>query len=342
MAKSKIKHPSEPKNIAIAGATGAVGQEFLKIFEQDNFPIKSLKLLASARSAGTTMKFNGEDIIIEELTEKSFEGVDIALFSAGSSITKKFSQATVDAGAVLIDNSSAYRMTDNVPLIIPEINPQEAKNHQGIIANPNCSTIIMLMAVFPIHQKFPVKKIIVSTYQAASGAGWEAMEELKHASQAILDNKEFIPKVFPFVGAFNLFNHNTNIDETGYNEEEIKMVKETHKILRNDQILVSPTCVRVPVLRAHSESIHLEFVGDAPSEKEVTKLLQDFSGIKVVDDREKNYFPMPIDASEEYDCLVGRIRKDIGDPKKSMELFVSGDQLLKGAALNAVQIAGLL
>jgi len=276
-----------------------------------------------------------------ELTADSFKGTEIALFSAGSDITKAFAQAVVDSGSVLIDNSSAYRMNPEVPLVVPEINPQAAKNHKGIIANPNCSTIIMLMAVYPLHQKYPVRRLIVSTYQAASGAGWAAMEELRESTRAALDEQAFTPKLMPYPYGFNLFSHNSDIDESGYNQEERKMINETHKILEDDEILISATCVRVPVLRAHCESINIEFCDARPSVEECRELLSAFPGVKLIDDREKNYFPMPLDASEKHECLVGRIRDDLSNPR-GIDLFVAGDQLLKGAALNAVQIACLL
>lgn len=330
------------KSVAIVGATGAVGLEFMKVLETLEFPISNLRLLASARSAGQKLKFNGEEIPVEETKEDSFKNIDIALFSAGSSISKQYRQTVVDAGCVMVDNSSAFRMEAGVPLVIPEINPQDVKNHQGVLANPNCSTIIMLMAVFPLHKKYPVKRIILSTYQAASGAGWAAMEELRQESLAYLNEQPFEQKIMPHPYAFNLFSHNSKMLENGYNEEEMKTFKETQKILHDDQIKVSATCVRVPVFRAHSESVNLEFAEKAPSVEECRSLLGNFPGVKVVDDRQKNYFPMPLEASGQYDCLVGRIREDESLPDKAVNLFVCGDQLLKGAALNAVQIAQLL
>jgi len=333
---------SRSKNLSIVGASGAVGVEFISVLEKLKFPVNNIKFLASSRSAGKTVSFQGEEHVIEELTKDSFKGTDIALFSAGSGISKQYEKDVLDAGAVIVDNSSAFRMRKDVPLIVPEVNPEDAKNHNGIIANPNCSTIIMLMAVYPLHAKYPVEKIIVSTYQAASGAGWEAMEELRISSEHKLQGKKFEPKIMPFDYAFNTFSHNSNIDESGYNEEERKMVFETKKILHNSDIGVSATCIRVPVFRAHSESIHLVFKDKSPSVEEARKLYTDFPGIDLVDDPQTNHFPMPIESSEKYNCLVGRIRKDISNPAQAMELFVSGDQLLKGAALNAVQIAQLL
>ncbi|MCB1146628.1 MAG: aspartate-semialdehyde dehydrogenase [Leptospiraceae bacterium] len=337
-----IKVPTSAKSVAIAGATGAVGLEFMSVLEKMNFPIKELKLLASKRSAGSKLKFRDEEIVVQEMTKDSFKGVDIALFSAGSSISKEYEQAVVDAGAVLIDNSSAFRMREGTPLIVPEINPQDARNHSGTIANPNCSTIIFLMAVYPLHRAYPVKRAVVSTYQAASGAGWAAMEELKNSTRAALDSKPFTPQKMPYPYGFNLFSHNSAIDESGYNEEERKMIKETEKILHSTDLTVTATCVRVPVLRAHCESINLEFSDRAPNLAEARELYAAFPGIRVVDDREKNHFPMPLEASGEFDCLVGRLREDKTLNSKGLNLFVAGDQLLKGAALNAVQIACLL
>ncbi len=337
-----IQIPGTAKTVAIAGATGAVGREFITVLEKINFPVKELKLLASKRSAGTSIDFKGVPIKVEEMTEQSFKGVDIALFSAGSSISKQFERAVVDSGAVMIDNSSAFRMRESTPLVIPEINPDDVKKHQGVIANPNCSTIIMLMGVYPLHQKYPVKRVVVSTYQAASGAGWAAMEELKEATRAALAGRDFTPQKMPYKYGFNLFSHNSAIDASGYNEEERKMFQETAKILHDNSIAITATCIRVPVLRAHCESLNIEFTHQAPSEEEARELFKAFPGVKVVDDRQKNYFPMPLEASEQFDCLVGRIRADNSLPGKALNLFIAGDQLLKGAALNAVQIACLL
>ncbi len=330
-------------SVAIAGATGAVGVELIRCLEERDFPLKSLKLLASARSAGKTMTFRGEEITVEELTEDSFRGVDIALFSAGGSISKKYARAVVDAGAVMVDNSSAFRMDDNVPLVIPEINPEAVKQHRGIIANPNCSTIIAITPLWPIHQKNRITRLIASTYQAASGAGAAAMEELEEGTRAYLEGREFTPSVLPHPYAFNLFSHNAPIDPaTGYNEEELKMVKETKKIFGDAAIRVAATCVRVPVLRAHCEALTVEC--ERPiTPAEVKEILSTAPGVRVVDDPARNYYPMPIDASGQGDILAGRIRADLSDPSgRSFCLFVAGDQLLKGAALNAVQIAELL
>jgi aspartate-semialdehyde dehydrogenase len=332
---------SRKVNVAVVGATGAVGAEFLKVLADRKFPINELKLLASARSKGTTLTFNGKPYVVEELTEDSFRGVDIALFSAGGSQSKKYAAAAVQAGAVVVDNSSAFRMDPNTPLVVPEVNPEDIAAHKGIIANPNCSTIIMLMAVYPLIKVGKVKRVIASTYQAASGAGAKAMEELVKQTQEILDGKAPTKNVFPHQYAFNLFSHNAAVGPDGYNEEEIKMIKETRKILHDDKIQVTATCVRVPVLRAHSESINVEFEGARPPLDKIRASLASFPGVKLQDDAAKNHFPMPIEASDQYDCLVGRIRNDVSNDR-AIDLFVSGDQLLKGAALNAVQIAEVL
>ncbi len=329
-------------NIAVVGATGAVGQEFVKVLERRNFPADNVKFLASSRSAGKEIRFRGTAYTIEELTEDSFLGVDIALFSAGSSISKKFAPIAVEAGAVVVDNSSAFRMDPEVPLVVPEVNPEDVNKHKGIIANPNCSTIIMVVPLWPLYQKVKIERVVVSTYQAASGAGWKAMQELLNQTADFLAGKEPKPQVLPHVYAFNLFSHNSKIGENGYNEEEMKMVNETRKMFHDNDIRVSATCVRVPVLRAHSEAINITF-SQPITENQVRDILSNAPGVKIVDDREKNYFPMPIDASEQDDVLVGRIRQDISQPDgKGIDMFIAGDQLLKGAALNAVQIAELL
>ncbi len=329
--------------VAIVGATGAVGVELIRCLEQRNFPLAKLKLLSSARSAGKTMTFRGNDIVVEELTDESFEGVDVALFSAGGSITKKFGPSAVRAGAIVIDNSSAFRMDEGVPLVVPEINANAIEEHKGIIANPNCSTIISITPLWPIHRRNRIRRLIVSTYQAASGAGAAAMEELRDATRAYLAGEAFEPKVLPHPYAFNVFSHNTTIDpETGYNEEEAKIIRETRKIFGDADIRVNATCVRVPVLRAHCVSMTFECEQPITPE-EVRTILSDAPGIEIVDDVERSYFPMPVDASGRDPILVGRIRKDLSDPSGcSVSMFVAGDQLLKGAALNAVQIAELL
>ena len=334
---------SEQYRVAIAGATGAVGVEFLRLLEERHFSISKLLLLASARSAGKTMRFDGRDVPVEELTENSFENVDIAFFSAGGSISKKYAPIAARAGAVVVDNSSAFRMDPKVPLVIPEINPEAIAAHDGIIANPNCSTIIAIVPLWPIHRKNRIKRLIAATYQAASGAGAAAMEELRESTRAHLEDREYANTVLPHPYAFNLFSHNSKIDPaTGYNEEETKMVQETKKIFGDAEIRISATCVRVPVLRAHSEALTIEC--ERPiTPAEVREILASAPGVKLIDDPAKNYFPMPKDASGQGDVLVGRIRQDTSDPSgKSIAMFVAGDQLLKGAALNAVQIAEVM
>jgi len=326
--------------VAIAGATGAVGVELMACLEQRKFPLSELRLLASARSAGKTMKFRGADVAVQELTDDSLKGVDIALFSAGGAQSKRFAPAAVRAGAVVVDNSSAFRMDPNTPLVVPEINAGAMAKHNGIIANPNCVAIVAATPLWPLHQKRRIKRIVMSTYQAASGAGAAAMEELSESTRAYLEGRPFQPKVLPHPYAFNVFSHNTRVDpETGYNEEETKVMQECRKIFGEPNLRVTATCVRVPVLRAHCIALNIEF--EAPlSAAEARSILADAPGVRVVDDLDKNYFPMPVDASGKDEVLVGRIRKDVSDPTgASLSLFVAGDQLRKGAALNAVQIA---
>lgn len=328
--------------LAIAGVTGAVGQEFLSIIEERNFPFQSLKVLASSRSAGKKMSFKGKEYTVEEMTKDSFKDVDVALFSAGASRSREFAPAAVKAGAVVVDNSSAYRMDPEVPLVIPEINPQAIKKHKGIIANPNCSTIIGIVPVWPLHKVNPVQRMVVSTYQAASGAGMSAMLELADQSREILDGKAPTKKVFPHQIAFNCFSHNSALGPDGYNEEETKLVKETRKIFDCQTIAITATCVRIPVMRAHCESINLEFTNPITPD-EVRSVLRSAPGVTVLDDREHNRFPMPIDATGKDNVFVGRIRQDESLPgNRGINLWVSGDQLRKGAALNAIQIAELL
>jgi aspartate-semialdehyde dehydrogenase len=329
--------------VAIVGATGAVGVEFLQLLAERDFPLAELRLLASPRSAGKTMKFNGTELKVEALTAEAFRGVDIALFSAGGGISREYAPVAVRYGAVVVDNSSAFRMDGDVPLVIPEVNPQAVKTHKGIIANPNCSTIIAATPLWPIHRVNPIKRLIAATYQAASGAGAAGMAELEDSTRAYLAGEKHEPKVFPHAYAFNLFSHNTKIDPAnGYNEEELKMVKETRKIFGDASIRISSTCIRVPVLRAHAIALDVEFERPITPD-EVRHILDKAPGVRVVDDPAANYFPMPKDASGQNDILAGRIRTDISDPSgRSIALFVAGDQLLKGAALNAVQIAELL
>lgn len=331
---------AESYRVAILGATGAVGTELLELLEERNFPLSELKLLASPRSAGRTLRFKGADLPIEAVSDGCFDDIDIVLASAGGSISKEWAPKAVKAGAVVIDNSSAFRMDPSVPLVVPEVNPQAAASHRGIIANPNCTTILMAVAVYPLHQEQPIRRIVASTYQSASGAGARAMEEVKQQSQAILNGQEPVAEAFPYPLAFNLFPHNSKLNEQGYCEEEMKMVNESRKIFGEPDLRVTATCVRVPVLRAHSEAINLEF--DQPfSPAKAKEVLSQAPGVKVVEDWEANYFPMPIDASGQDDVLVGRIRQDISH-SCGLDLWLCGDQIRKGAALNAVQIAELL
>ncbi len=332
-----------PPVVAIVGATGAVGVEFLRIMTERHFTVADLRCYASARSAGKTVTYGNRSIPVQELTHNSFDGVDIAFFSAGSGISKKFAPVAVQAGAVVIDNSSAFRMDPTVPLVVPEINPQAIAGHAGIIANPNCSTIIGIVPLWPIHQVNRIVRLIAATYQAASGAGAAAMQELIASTQAHLEDRNYPPAVLPHPYAFNVFSHNSAVDAaTGYNEEELKMLRETRKIFGDPDIRVSATCVRVPVLRAHCEALTIE-CSRPISPAEVRTLLSKAPGVKIVDDPGRNYFPMPRDASGQGDVLVGRIRQDMSDARgHSIAMFVAGDQLLKGAALNGLQIAELL
>ncbi len=329
-------------SVAVAGATGAVGVEMLKVLEERKFPVSSVKLLASSRSVGKKMMFRGEQLTVEELKPDSFNGVDIALFSAGASVSKEFRKSVVDSGAVMIDNSSAFRMEKDVPLVVPEVNPEDVKNHHGVIANPNCSTIIMLVAVAPLHKAFRLKRMVASTYQAASGAGAKGMNELVVQTGQILRNEQIAPEVFAHRIAFNLIPHIDVFNENGYTKEELKMLNETRKMLHDDSIMVSCTCVRVPVMRAHSESLNLEFACPVTPD-DVRRVLSGAPGVKLVDEPSAKRYPMPVDASGQWDVLAGRIRQDISrNDGCGIDMFVSGDQVLKGAALNAVQIAELV
>jgi aspartate-semialdehyde dehydrogenase len=330
-------------NVAIAGATGAVGLELLHCLEKRRFPLVCLKLLASERSAGRTLRFNGRDIPVEILTENSFDGVDIVLFSAGATVSKKYAPAAVKAGAVVIDNSSAFRMDPDVPLVVPEVNGATVALHRGIIANPNCVAAIATVVLAPLHRAHPIRRITAATYQAASGAGAAAMEELRQSTAASLRGEPFLPKVPRHPYAFNLFSHDSAMDpETGTNGEETKVMAETRRILASPDLLIGITCIRVPVLRAHAMALTVEF--DEPVAPERARaILASAPGLRLVDDRATNHFPMPSEASGQDDVLVGRIRADSGDPSgRSIALFAAGDQLLKGAALNAVQIAEML
>ena len=322
------------------GATGAVGQEFLSILEERKFPLAELKVLASERSAGKNVKFRGKWITIESATPESFKGIDLVLSSAGATVSRRLVPEAVKAGAVVVDNTSAFRMDPSVPLVIPEINASEISKHRGIIANPNCSTIILAVPLYPLHEAARARRVIVSTYQAASGAGMKAMLELEEQTREVLAGKKPRPKVFRHPIAFNLFSHDSAIREDGFTEEEYKMIQETRKIFRAPELKIVATTIRVPVLRAHSESIVADF--ERPlSEEEAREILKKSPGVEVVDRRKENYFPMPIEASGKDNILVGRIRKDPSS-ENGLAFFVSGDQLRKGAALNAVQIAEAL
>ena len=326
-------------NVAVVGVTGAVGQEFLNVLAERKFPIKNLKVLASARSAGKKIEFQGKQYAVEELTHDSFKDVQIALFSAGGSISKEFAPSAVKAGAIVVDNSSAFRMKDGIPLVVPEVNPEQIFKHNGIIANPNCSTIIMNVPIWPLHKVNRVKRMVVSTYQAVSGAGAWGLYELEAQMKQHAAGEPIKKEKFPHQIVNNLFSHNTKIAPNGYNEEENKMVNETRKIFGDPKIMVTATCVRVPVPRAHCESINIEF--ERPmTPQQVREILSSAPGVKIVDNVDANHFPMPMEASGQDLVLVGRIRQDISrEDGRGIDLFISGDQIRKGAATNAVQIA---
>ena len=326
--------------IGIVGATGAVGQEAVRLLESRNFPVAELRLFASARSAGKTMTFQDVEVPLRALDAEGMQGLDYVIFSAGAGRSREFAPVAVKAGAVVIDNSSAYRMDPNVPLVVPEINPGDLKLHQGIIANPNCSAAILGTAIWPLHQAAGIERIIVSTYQSASGAGAQAMAELESQVGQHVRGLPLERSVFPHQIAFNVFSHNTAIGENGYNEEENKIREELRKMFHEPALPICATCIRVPVLRAHSESVVIE-TKRRLSVAEAREILGKAPGVKLVDDRDANHFPMPIEASGQLDILVGRVREDLSNPH-GLALFVSGDQLLKGAAWNAVQIAELL
>ncbi|CAI0459321.1 unnamed protein product [Linum tenue] len=335
-------------SIAVVGVTGAVGQEFLSVLSDRDFPYRSIKMLASKRSAGKQMTFEDRNYTVEELTADSFDGVDIALFSAGGSISKQFGPAAVEKGAIVVDNSSAFRMVDGVPLVIPEVNPQAMRGIKvgmgkgALIANPNCSTIICLMAATPLHQRAKVLRMVVSTYQAASGAGAAAMEELELQTRKVLEGKPPTCNIFSQQYAFNLFSHNAPVLPNGYNEEEMKLVKETRKIWSDLDVKVTATCIRVPVMRAHAESVNLQF--EKPLDEDTAReILKNAPGVVVIDDRASNHFPTPLEVSNKDDVAVGRIRQDLSqEGNHGLDIFVCGDQIRKGAALNAVQIAEML
>ncbi|MBM4111554.1 MAG: aspartate-semialdehyde dehydrogenase [Phycisphaerae bacterium] len=326
--------------IAMVGATGAVGVEFLELIERRGLRYSELRLLASARSAGSTMRCGSRECTVREATPEAFDGVDVALFSAGKGVSKALAPAAVRAGAWVVDNSSAFRMDDGVPLVVPEVNAHEldALSAPCVIANPNCSTIIALVAVTPLHRAVRIERMVVSTYQAASGAGAAAMRELEGQAREFADGREYTTDIFGRQYLFNVFSHNSAVGPDGYNEEERKLLQETRKIWGDPGVRVTATCVRVPVLRAHCEAINLSFAGDMP-ESRVRELLAVAPGVQIVDDRCANRFPEPIDAAGKDDVLVGRIRQDWSQPdRRGIDLFVAGDQIRKGAALNAIQI----
>lgn len=331
---------STPKHLAIVGATGAVGIEMMKVLERRNFPVASLRLLASPRSAGKILEFRGEQIVVEPLSENSFDGIDIALFSAGGGISKEFAPHAVKAGAIVVDNSSAFRMNPEVPLVVPEINAADAAAHSGILANPNCTTAITLMAVHPLHEAFGLKRIIASSYQAVSGTGARAIEELRQQVDEISEGRPVTKDVYPHQIAFNVLPHVDSFLEDGYTREEMKMQNEGRRIMHLPHFTASVTCVRVPVYRAHSVAVTAEFENPVSLEK-AREVLMEAPGITLHDDPSKAIYPMPIECSGEDNCRVGRLRLDCALPN-ALTFWVSGDQLLKGAALNAVQIAELL
>jgi aspartate-semialdehyde dehydrogenase len=334
---------NELPSVAIVGATGAVGVECLSILAERRFPLRSLRLFASPKSAGKVVRFRGSEVAVEALGAGCFEGIDFTIFSAGRSISREWGRRAVAEGAFVIDNSSAFRMEPGTPLVIPEVNGEVLDDVEGplIVAVPNCSTIIALMAVTPLHRASEdgIERMVIATYQAASGAGAAAMRELEQQARDWAAGNQLQSPIFGRPCLFNLFSHNSAMGPTGYNEEEMKMLKETRKIWEDDRVRITATCIRVPVLRAHSEAINITFSGSM-SEDEAREILSRAPGVRLVDDRAANRFPEPIDASGIDDVLVGRIRADMSQPPgKGLDLFVSGDQLRKGAALNAIQIA---
>lgn len=333
--------------VAVVGATGAVGEQMLKNLEERSFPVGELRPLASARSAGKSVRFGGKELIVREATPDAFEGVDIALFSAGGGVSAKLAPEAVKRGAVVIDNTNAFRMDPDVPLVVPEVNGSKVREHKGIIANPNCSTIQMVVALKPIRDRYGLERVIVSTYQAVSGSGWQAIEELNRQTRAVLNGDEVSCEVLPvsklskhYPIAFNAIPQCDVAQDNGYTLEEMKMVRETQKIFEDDTIQVSATCVRIPVVRGHSESVYVELKEEADPE-EVRKILEKAPGVIVQDDIANQVYPMPLEAANRPEVFVGRIRRDLHNPK-GLHLWVVSDNLLKGAATNAVQIAELL
>ena len=321
----------------IVGATGLVGSEFIKVLEQRNLPIRSVKMLASIRSAGKKLIFNKQEYTVEETTPDSFNDIDIALFSAGAGTSKKFAPIAAKAGTVVVDNSSAWRMEPDIPLVVPEINPEDIRMHKGIIANPNCSTIQMVVVLFPLHKVNRIKRIIVDTYQAVAGTGVKAVEELKTQVIEVLEGKETTPHVYPHQIAFNALPQIDIFLDNGYTKEEWKMVQETRKIMHAPDVAVSATCVRVPVLTGHSEAVHVEFT-DVISPEEARRILSQSPGVKVQDDPSISLYPLAWPCAGTDETFVGRIRQDASNPK-ALAMWIVADNLRKGAALNAVQIA---
>jgi len=327
-------------NVAVLGATGAVGREMIKVLEERKFPINELRLLASEKSVGEKIQFCNDTLVVQEAKENSFENIDIVLGAVGNNLSKKFLPWAVEAGAVVIDNSSAYRLNDDVPLVVPEINKEDVKKHKGIISNPNCSTIIALVAINELNKYSKVKRMIVSTYQAVSGAGSKGISELNEQVKDIINDKEVITSAFPYQIAYNLIPQIGDFDENGYSQEEMKLQNEGRKILHNNDLNVNCTCVRVPVYRSHSESITIETENEITPEK-ARELLKNAGGVKLIDDPQNKQYPMPLYTADQDLIFVGRIRKDISCDN-SLSLWCSGDQIRKGAATNAVQIAEVL
>ncbi len=327
----------KPANVAIVGATGLVGQEFIRVLEQRRFPVASMRLYASDRSHGKKMRFGHGEITVRETSADSFEGVDIALFSAGADISRHFSPTAARSGATVVDNSAAFRMDPEVPLVVPEVNPEDIRKHRGIIANPNCSTIQMVVVLNPLHQANPIKRITVATYQSVSGTGSAAIEELMTQSRQVLEKQKTSPTVYPYQIAFNVLPEIDVFLENGYTKEEWKMVEETRKIMHVPDMAISATCVRVPVMVGHSESVHMEFTRHM-SVAEAKGILSHAPGVRVMDEPDKRIYPYPLAAAGQDDVYVGRIRQDSSHPN-GLVLWIAGDNLRKGAALNAVQIA---
>jgi aspartate-semialdehyde dehydrogenase len=327
-------------HIAIVGATGAVGAEFMQVLERRNFPVASLRPLGSARSAGKSVPFQGESLEVAELKENSFDKIDIAFFSAGSEVARHYAEVAHKAGAVVIDNSPAFRMNDAVPLVIPEINGDDVKDHNGIIANPNCTAAVALMAIYPLHRAFGIKRVIAASYQAVSGSGARAIQELKNQVKAAAQERQSPPEIYPHQIAFNVLPHIGSFQPSGYTSEEEKLQSEGRKIMHLPEFRASVTCVRVPVYRAHSVAVSAEFLQPV-SVEQAYEALAKAPGLELVDEPHNNRYPMPLDVAGKDNCAVGRVRRDCAF-KNGLSFWVSGDQLLKGAALNAVQIAELL